>query len=596
MTASPPRPMSSRELYGRLLQFMRPYWRRFALAVVAMIVAASTEPLFARMMQPLVDGNFVSHAQSFAPWLLPLGITGLFALRGLASYANESMMSWIANRVVLDVRKHMFARLMALPVRYYDQHPSGNLVSRVSHDANQVTQAGVNLITVTVRDSLTVCGLLGLLFWTHWQLTLICFATIPVVAWRIKRASQRQRGFSREAQQCMGEMNQVLTETVQCQRIVKVFDGGPYESRRFAQVAERLNRLQVRLAASASANSSIVQGMIALALSFIVYFASLSARAGHFSAGDFMSFITAMLMIFPPMKRLTGVNDQLQKGLAAAESVFALLDEAAEPDQGRQALAPVRGHLQFERLVLDYGMGGAPALRGVDLDIRAGETVALVGASGSGKSSLVSLLPRFYHPTSGRILLDGVDIAAVPLADLRQNLALVSQDVMLFNDSVRANIAYGRSESASEADIIAAAQAAHAWEFIERMPEGLSSMIGDRGVRLSGGQRQRLSMARAFLKNAPILILDEATSALDTESERLVQAALEQLMRGRTTIVIAHRLSTIENADRIVVMAHGQIVEMGRHAELLALDGVYARLHQLQKQQPEAMLMPEEPQ
>ena len=574
---------SSRELYFRLLQYVRPHSKAFGLAVVGMIAAAATEPLFPALMKPLLDGGF---GQGSAPALQPqwfaAALLGIFLARGLLSFASSYFMAWVGNRVILDLRAAMFARLLRLPNRFFDDHSSGVLLSRIAYDVGGVTSAATTVLTIVVKDSIAVIGLLAWLCYLNWKLTLIAFAVGPAIALVVRLFSRRLRRMAREAQHAMGDLVQVLDETIECQRVVKIFGGQDYEMRRFERANQKLRGFNMRQTIPAAATVPITQFLAAGVLAIIVYIALEESLSSRTTVGEFASFITAMLMLLAPLKRLTDVNAPLQRGLAAAESVFGLIDAPVEEDRGTLRLERARGAIDCQNVSFTYPARDEPALSGVSLAIRPGETVALVGGSGGGKTTLVNLLPRFYVPTGGRILLDGNDIQGLALESLRGNLALVSQDVVLFNDSIRANIAYGRMGSASEAEVIAAAEAAHAMEFIRATPEGLGTLIGENGLRLSGGQRQRLAIARALLKDAPVLILDEATSALDSESERLVQSALEVLMRGRTTIVIAHRLSTIERADRIVVLERGRIAEIGTHAQLLARGGVYAKLYRIQ--------------
>jgi ATP-binding cassette, subfamily B, bacterial MsbA len=572
---------SSRALYLRLLRYVAPHWRMFALSIGAMVVSAATEPALPALMKPWLDGTFVEKDRSLTT-LAPIVIVLLVFLRGLAGYVSQYAIGWVGNRVVLDLRRQMFGKLVALPTRYFDDHPGGALISKITFDVTQVTQAATNVVTVSVRDSIILAGLLGYLVWINWKLTLITLTVVPLIGYIIGKFSRRLRAMSRHTQLAMGDITQVLEEAIDGQRVVKVFGGQAYEAERFERASERVRRFNMKQVMAASANIPLVQVVAAFAVAFIIFLATRGSEVDRTSVGGFVSFIVAMLMLMPPLKRLTGVSEALQRGLAAAESVFELTDVAAEPDTGIVSMARAAGRLDFDGVELRYGDEGEPALSSIHLSIEPGETVALVGPSGSGKTTLVHLIPRFYSPTRGRVLLDGVDLLDIRLESLRNNIALVSQDVVLFNDTVAANIAYGRLATTPREKIVAAAEAAHAMEFIEAMPQGLDTVIGENGVKLSGGQRQRLAIARAILKDAPVLILDEATSALDSASERHVQGALDALMRNRTTIVIAHRLSTVENADRIVVLQRGRIVESGTHAELIRGGGIYRELHKIQ--------------
>jgi subfamily B ATP-binding cassette protein MsbA len=575
--------VSSRELYFRLLSYVRPYARAFALALVAMIGTALMEPLFPALMKPMLDGGFAAgRTTAFAPWVFALAIIGIFLGRGVLGVVSSYALSWVSNRVVLDLRGAMFARLVRMPTRFFDEHSSGALLSRVAYDVNGVTTAATTVLTTAVKDTVTVVALLAWLFYLNWKLTLIALVSAPLIAFVVRQLSRRLRHMAREAQRSMGDLVHVLEETIECHRIVKVFGGHEYEAQRFARANQRLRGFNMRQTIPSAAATPITQALAAMAFAVIVYIALEESLAGRATAGEFASFMIAMLLLLAPLKRLTDVNAPLQRGLAAAESVFELIDAPVEEDRGTLRLSRARGEIRYAGVGFTYPTRNEPALSAIDLLVRPGETVALVGPSGGGKSTLVNLLPRFYSPSQGRILLDGHDLQELTLESLRANLALVSQDVVLFNDTIRANVAYGAMGRASEREIAAAVEAAHATEFVRQMPQGLATLVGENGVRLSGGQRQRLAIARALLKDAPVLILDEATSALDSESERVVQAALEALMRGRTTIVIAHRLSTIERADRIVVLDQGRIAEAGTHAQLVARDGVYAKLYRLQ--------------
>jgi subfamily B ATP-binding cassette protein MsbA len=545
------------------------------------MVVAATEPALPALMKPLIEGTFIDKDPQLIRWM-PVVIVALFAIRGAAAYVANYSLGWVGTRLVTDLRNAMFAKLLALPARYYDEQPSGVLISKLTFDVTQVTQAATSALTIVFRDTLAIVGLLAYLLWLNWKLTLFALVMAPLIVAVVRVLSVKLRRSSREVQEAMGYITQVIDEAIGGHKVVKLFGGQDYEKVRFDQEANRVRRHQMKQVSATAASAPIVQLIAAIALAIIVYYAMLQSSAAMLSVGEFAAFVAGMLLLTAPLKRVTDINEYLQKGLAASESVFQLIDREPEPDHGTVAIGRARGEVRFEGVGFSYGDSGRPALDGIDLAIAPGETVALVGASGAGKTTLANLVPRFYQPTRGRVLLDRHDLETLSLASLRANVALVSQDVVLFNDTVAANIAYGMMKGAAERDVIAAAEAAHAMEFIREMPQGLATLVGENGLKLSGGQRQRIAIARALLKNAPVLVLDEATSALDTESERHVQAALEALMQGRTTIVIAHRLSTVEKAHRIVALDRGRIAETGTHRELLARGGIYDKLYRIQ--------------
>jgi subfamily B ATP-binding cassette protein MsbA len=577
------RPANTRELYLRLLRYVVPYWKVFAGALVSIIVLAMTEPAIPALMKPLLDGSFIEKDPDSIK-LIPLLLILLFLVRGLSNYASQVALGWVSGKVIKDLRSEMFSRLLTLPCSYYDANSTGTIISRITFNVEQVASAATNALLILVRDSLSVIGLLAWMIYLNWKLSLIFVIVVPAIGIVIKLVSGRLRRLSTFLQQAMGDMTHIIDEAIKGNRVVKLFSGQDYENKRFDTMANRVRHMNIKIISTSAANVPIVQMIAVLALAFIIYIASSQSLGDEFTVGGFISFFGAMGLLFSPIKRLTKVNEQIQRGLAASESIFELLAEPQELDKGTVRLKRAQGKIEFHNVSMHYDSAGIPALDDINLEVRPGETVALVGRSGSGKSSLAALVPRFYQPTDGQVLLDGINLQQLSLGDLRANIALVNQDIVLFNDSVAANIAYGAMREASRDDIIAAAEAAHAMEFIRKLPDGLDTLIGENGARLSGGQRQRLAIARALLKNAPVLVLDEATSALDTESERHVHTALETLKSGRTSIIIAHRLSTIEHADRIVVLENGRVVETGTHQELLDKGGVYQRLHSSQLQ------------
>ena len=577
------------QIYMRLLGYARPHWRVFALALIGMIGGAATDPAFAALMKPMLDGSFVQRDPQVIRWL-PVVMVGLFVVRLVCSFVSDFGMNWVARRVIKDLRTAMFDHLLRLPASFYDRQASGTLISKVTYDVEMVAGATSDALTTLLKDTVTVLGLLGWMFYLNWKLALIFMVVGPGLAASISMVSRRFRRLSTHIQASMGNITAAAGEVVEGHLVTKLFNGQDRESASFGRLSERNRNLHMKWVSVDALGNGVVQLLIALTMAGILYAATTFASTERTTVGGFTSFIVAVTMLQAPVKRLTKVNGVLQKGITAARSVFGLIDELAEPDTGKHTLVRARGEVEYQDVEFAYATSTAPVLRGVSLHAKPGQRVALVGRSGSGKTSLVGLLPRFYEPQAGRILIDGVDIRDLTLASLRAQISLVSQHVVLFNDTVANNIAYGRRGEVSEADIVRAAEQAHAMEFIRQLPQGLDSMVGDNGVLLSGGQRQRIAIARALLKDAPILILDEATSALDSESERHIKAALDALMSHRTTLVIAHRLSTIENADLILVMQDGRIVERGDHPGLLRQGAVYARLHGMQFADPQAVV------
>jgi subfamily B ATP-binding cassette protein MsbA len=576
--------MSAVQLYKRLLHYAKPYWRAFIAVIIAMVVYSATEAGVAMIMKPLMDEGFVGRDPEVIQ-LLPLAIIGLFIVRGLADFFTTYGLGWIARNVIKTLREQMFNKLLTLPSVFYDHSTSGQLMSKLLYDVEQVASAATDAVLTIIRDSLTIIGLLAWMLYLSGFLSLLILITVPFIALLVYYVSIRFRRISKHIQNSMGDVSHVSGEIIEGHREVKTFGGQDYEIKRFDRVNQHNRRQQMKKIATDAISQPLTALIAAVGMALVIYIATLPRMLDEISVGDFISFVTAMMMLLTPMKRLTKVNAKLQAGIAAAESIFRLLDERPEIDDGPRSISRAEGHIEYRDVSFAYNPDKGNVLDRVSFEARPGQTVAFVGHSGSGKTTLVSLLARFYNIDGGQILIDGINIKELKLTDLRRQLSLVNQQVVLFNDTIANNISYGQAGEVNEQAIIEAAKSAHAWDFIQRLPDGLQTQVGENGVLLSGGQRQRLAIARALLRDAPILILDEATSALDSEAERHIQAGLEALMQQRTTLVIAHRLSTIENADLIVVMHNGEVLETGTHRELLARDNHYAELHRLQFQE-----------
>ena len=569
------------QTYKRLLGYTRRFRTAGLVAIVGMIVDPACLSLFTSLLKTLVDKIFVEKDPYTIFWM-PIWIIAIFTVRGIASYATDYGIAYVGRNVVQAIRIDVFASYLRLPATFFAKEPSGQQISRITYTSEQVASASADSLKVAVTEGLTVIGMLCVMLYWSAYLAMALLVLVPCVVVIVTVISRRYRKISKRIQGNMGTVTSAVEEAVAANREVRIYGGQAREGDRFGEIAERQRRLNLKVSATSAASSATIQTVGAVALATLVFLGSRPDVIGTITPGIFTAVLTAMGGMLPSLKRLAGIQASLQKGVTAAEDLFTIIDEKPEIDTGTEDLVRTRGDIRFENIHLVYERNDHVALRGVDLVCKPGTVTALVGRSGSGKSSLVSLLPRFYQPTEGRILVDGRDYSQYTLPSLRRQIAWVGQNVVLFDDTVAANIAYGEMAGASEEDITAAAKAANAMEFIERLPEGLNTQIGQAGNSLSGGQRQRIAIARAILKNAPILVLDEATSALDTESERLIQDALTRLMRDRTTLVIAHRLSTIEHADQIAVMDQGRIVELGTHRELLDIGGQYSALHRMQ--------------
>ena len=565
-------------LYRRLLNYILPFKALIAVTLVALVVIAAMEPAIAMVLKNLVDESLIAkNPDSFV--MMPLLLAGVFIVKGIAEYFSKVFSQWIAQKAILAIRADMYQKMQSLPYAIFQGYGTGTLMSKITYDVPQASNALSNAWVIIIRDSLTIIALVAYLLYISWQLTLLMLVIGPIVAFIIDKTSKLMRNSSKSMQQNMGQLTHQLEESLTAHQDIKIYGAEGYEQKRFKETATELLRHSMQVTKVSALSVPLVQVLAAIALAGVVYIAMQMSAQDHFTPGELLAYITAMALTFEPLRRLTSINEVVQKGMAAAESIFELLDQPNETDTGCHTLQHLKGELQFKNLQFQYPNSNKPALNNINLTIPAGKTTALVGQSGSGKSTIVNLITRFYDPCSGQILLDNQDILTLERRFLREQIALVSQKVILFEDTIAANIAYGRPDVSTE-NIIQAAKDAHAWEFIEQFPMGLETNIGENGNLLSGGQRQRIAIARAFLKNAPILIMDEATSALDNQSEQMIQQAMETLKQNRTVILIAHRLSTIENADNIVVLEHGTLMEQGTHSELLKQQGHYAKLYQ----------------
>ncbi len=568
-------------IYKRLASYTLKHWRYLIMILLGLVLSGATVPLFAIYMQPLLDGTFMQKDPEVIQWA-PIALMVIFLIRGVAGFMSSYSMEWVGRSVVKEIRSELFNRLLHLPVAYYDKTNSGKLVTQLIFHVEQVSMAATKGLKILVQDSVIILGSLGVMFYYSWQLSLIVLIAAPLIAGLVAYISRRFRRLSNKIQEQVGEVTQISHEAISDTREIRIFDGIDYESKRFEAVNALNHQSYMKRILTESVSAPIMQFIMALALASVVYTATHGELIQNFTPGRFMAFMTAMIALLDPVKRLTNVNSLLQGGIAAGDSIFSLLDETPEKDTGTKKLSETQGNFEFKNVSFRYNQETDQVLKDINFSVKSGEKIALVGQSGSGKTTLVNLLPRFYDGWEGTITLDGIPLTELQLANLREQFAYVGQDVTLFNDTIRNNIAYGGLQCIDQKSLESAAQSAYALDFINDLPDGFETQVGENGTLLSGGQKQRLAIARAILSDAPILILDEATSALDTKSERHIQKALETLVENRTTFMIAHRLSTIEKADKILMMENGRIIESGTHSELLAQKGAYAALYELQ--------------
>lgn len=568
-------------IYKRLAGYALEYRLFLLFAFIGLLINAATQPLFAAYLKPLLDGTFMDKDPEIIRWA-PFALLFIFLLRGISGFISGYFLSLVGRNVVTKIRSQLFDRFLNLPLSYYDKNNSGQLITLVIFQVEQLAEAATKGLKILIQDIATIIGLLAWMLYLSWELTVVVLLTGPVIALIIAYVSRRFRRFSRQIQDSVGDVTQISSEAISAPQEIRIFNGMADEKQRFETVNEKNRRSFMKRTVTELLSMPIVHFIVAIALAIIIYISTHDGLIERFTPGTFMSFMSAMMLLLDPVKRLTKVNSTLQSGIAAGENIFALLDEEKEKDSGTQSIDIVKGKIEFKQVKFRYDTDGKDIINDINVTVEAGQKIALVGKSGSGKTTLVNMLPRFYNYYAGDILLDGIAITDLKLTNLRQQFAYVGQDITLFNGSVRNNLAYGKMRHASDHEIRQAAIAAHALEFIEALPKGFDTLVGENGTLLSGGQKQRIAIARAILANAPILILDEATSALDTQSEKAIQSALDVLLKGRTTFMIAHRLSTIESADKILVMEQGEIIESGTHEELLTKGAAYARLHQMQ--------------
>ena len=573
-------------IYRRVLGFARPYRALLALALLGMLIEAAAGGAFTFMMKPITDG--LNNPSPDMLWRMPLIIVGIFAVRGFAGYMSDMCMARSARSIARDLRVLVFGKFLRMPGQHFDREPVGNMQMRLGSDSDQVAQAAVDAAKVMLQQSFQVIAMLSVMLYTSWRVTLAVLLIAPIMAWMMDTVGKRYRRYGHRIQESGGRLLQAADQALGGQQEVKIYGAQPAEMTRYRGLADENLRLAMKVEATRSITSAVIQLMGSICLALLLFFAGGEAIKGRLTAGEFVALMTSMMAMIPALKQLTNVQNMLQKGVASAERLFSVLDADEERDTGTRELSRARGQIEFRDVCVRYPGVAKAALDAVSFVAKPGTVTAIVGRSGSGKSSLIKLIPRFYEPSSGQVLLDGHPIDEYRLADLRRQIALVSQQVMLIDGTVASNVAYGEMGGADADRLSGALDAANASEFVGNLPEGADTDIGTKGGRLSGGQRQRLVIARAILKDAPILILDEATASLDNESERLVQDALNRLMPDRTTLVIAHRMSTIEHADQVLVLDHGHLVEQGTHAELLARGGLYAHLHRMQFRDPDA--------